>query len=378
MGILPDLSNGPLGGILSDLPDWLAEALGQRQPSQGTPAPGMPIPQANPFRAPPASTAPPMPQPGGTLQGGDRLLGAFQGLANGNGWLGGLANAATTLATGEPTDPANISRNNMMAQYGALIKAGIDPAMARVAIMNPKVMEGLLVPKFEKLAPGEVGGYPTPPGVVAPGARPGGPGLPGPAVGGMRNAVTGGPENPPPNYTWNEPGNPRAGATRIPGTEPPMSSEEAGRLAMVQSAQPGVAEAKKYFLSPEYRKLANLPQAAVTQALNVGEGSRHRRAVELGIEAALRMATGANAPETEVKRYANFYLPGVYETEATSRQKIEGLQRFLDYAQRNMSAGRLVSIGQLPPPDQFMPGPKDQARVPSGIPQGWGVRQIGQ
>jgi hypothetical protein len=169
---------------------------------------------------------------------------------------------------------------------------------------------------------------------------------------GGRVVAQGGPAKPPSGYTWKVPGNPAAGLMPIPGgPESKLPAGEAGVLAMMESARPGVDAAKRYFLSEDFKSgPLDAASKAIGQATNSFEISRHRRSVELAAEAALRMATGAAAPDSEVKRYANFYMPSVYDSEETRRQKLNALTAFMDHAKKNIGQGR------MPEPDFFISG----------------------
>ena len=194
---------------------------------------------------------------------------------------------------------------------------------------------------------------------------------------GAQLIAQGGPDKPPPGYTWKQPSNPAAGLSPIPGgPQSKLPANEAGYLAMLKSSRPGVEQAKKYFLSPDF-KSGPLDAAglALGQKLDVGEISRQRRNIEMATEAALRIATGAAAPEPEVKRYANFYMPSVYDGEATRRQKLEALSRFMDCAKANMGRGR------LPEPEVFMgvnspTGPGLPGFDPTKPGAGWSAKRL--
>lgn len=403
-------------GLLDSLPPWLREQFGlpQQQAPQMQSGPGMqppvPMPQPRPFAQQPPQgmpqQAPQMPTgglPPRTPFGeapkydsvGGRLYGALAGGVNGffggGGLPGGLINAAKTLATGEVTDPVQLHKRQQLETYASLQRDfNLTPAQAQMAMQNPEVMKAFIpaiapkyqsqehgqlygrfneatgrfdtqgaYPKSEKLDAGQNLVYTTPPVGNQPATS-----VP---------AASGGPDKPPPNYTWNDPNNPAKGATRIPGTEPPMSKDEASMVSMLQASRMGVKLAKDYFLAPEFKGTAlDAAGKVITSATGTGDISRHTRAVRMGAETALRMATGAAAPSSEVKTYADFYTPSVYDSVATRQQKLDALGRLMDYAERNMSSGRLVPPHQMPRPEAFMQGGsaagpvKDQSRVNPG------------
>ncbi len=255
--------------------------------------------------------------------------------------------AGETLVSGTPPGIPPIAGGNLSG--APRMGAPMGPPMAPQ--MPPQMPQGSTAP----IVPNSVPTLSIPPS----------PGM----AGNYTPVASGGPPKPPENYTWNNPGNPAAGATRIPGTQPPPTSDEAGKLAMIEASKQGVEQAKQFFLSPDFKSgVVDTVLTAGKEKLGVGDISRHQRAVEMGTEAALRIATGANAPISEVKKYADFYMPSVYDSVETRTQKLSALQRFMDYAEQNMSTGRLVPLKQMPPPAAFMPGVtlpsgKEQARV---------------
>jgi hypothetical protein len=160
------------------------------------------------------------------------------------------------------------------------------------------------------------------------------------------------PPDPPSGYLWVDPNNPAAGLTAVKnGPATKLEAGASGQLAMMEATRPGLDAAKQYFLSDEFKSgPIDAAGLAIGQRLNVGNISRHRRSVELAAEAALRVATGAAAPDSEVKRYADFYTPSVYDAEETRRQKLNALTAFIDHARKNIGQGR------MPEPEYFMPG----------------------
>ena len=66
--------------------------------------------------------------------------------------------------------------------------------------------------------------------------------------------------------------------------------------------------------------------------------------------------TGANAPEPEVKRYENMFMPSPLDSPETAKQKLDLLESFISNARRLVTQGR---------------GP---AEAPKGnLPNGWSV-----
>jgi hypothetical protein len=65
-----------------------------------------------------------------------------------------------------------------------------------------------------------------------------------------------------------------------------------------------------------------------------------QRDVRVGIEAALRTMTGAAAPEQEVVRYMQMYMPTPLDTKESAKQKLDGLMSFMDKAEKIVMQGR--------------------------------------
>jgi hypothetical protein len=166
----------------------------------------------------------------------------------------------------------------------------------------------------------------------------------------------------PAGYRWGEV-NPQSGRRELvpieggPATK--LSDTAAGHLALLQAAKPGLEEAKKYFLDPKPLLLreggdqaGGSLYSAGKQAIGEYTGSfeigRQRRNVRLGIEAALRAATGAAAPETEVQRYTDMYAPSIQDSYETRKQKIEALDRFITTYEGIATRGHGVPKQQAP------------------------------
>ena len=179
------------------------------------------------------------------------------------------------------------------------------------------------------------------PGAGAPGTVPGTPTAAQDTGGPIRQILPGQGKAPPAGYEWGPIQDGRR--TMVPiegGPATKLSDTAAGHLALLQAAKPGLEEAKKYFLDPKPLLLreggdqaGGSLYSAGKQAIGEYTGSfeigRQRRNVRLGIEAALRAATGAAAPETEVQRYTDMYAPSIKDSYETRKQKIEALDRFI-------------------------------------------------
>lgn len=132
MGLIDFSSFGQGGGLLDFLGGLLSPSQAQAQPMQ------QPMQQQPPQPAPMAQFVTPR------AEGLGRLTGAIGGLVNGGSPIGGLFNAAKTLATGELTDPQDIARAQMTAAYHTLQKDfGMTEPQARMAVNNPLIMKEL-------------------------------------------------------------------------------------------------------------------------------------------------------------------------------------------------------------------------------------------
>lgn len=268
------------------------------------------------------------------LGGGQQSNGFIRALQSiGNG--GGLVSALT----GNYNDPVSIQRANLKAQFDAYQAAGLSPAKAMIAVMNPKIAEQIMTPKFEKVGPGET--------LVSVGGS-GGQG---------QTVATGGPEKPPAGYEYVDPKDPSKGLKGIAGGPAThLPAETAGRLAIMEAASADLPNARKVLMEGRGPQGTGL-SGTVASYSNVGETGRAQRTVRAAIEGALRAMTGANAPEPEVKRYENMFMPSPFDSPETAKQKLDLLDSFISNARRMVTQGR----GPAATPAQ------------SNLPGGWSV-----
>ncbi len=272
--------------------------------------------QLPPAAAPAQYQAQPQQQPA-PQRGG--LGDAFQGfLANAHtgpigAILGGIAGAAG-MGTGNPAQ----------VTYQALLRAGVPEPQARAAAVNPEILKVIAPayfetkPQLQKVGPDEK--------LYAVGPQ-------GRAV----ELASGGPEKPPKGYEWVVPGDTSKGLKAIPGGPgAKLPGNQAGYLAMLEAARPGVESAKQFFLDP---KFGQGPINALGQATNSFDIGRARRNIQYAIEGALRIATGAAAPQHEVDRFMGMYAPSVYDSLETRRQKLNALDGFMENATKYMLGG---------------------------------------
>jgi len=71
-------------------------------------------------------------------------------------------------------------------------------------------------------------------------------------------------------------------------------------------------------------------------------GNTYYQAVNRGVETLLRIATGAAAPDAEVKKYADMYAPSVLDSDAAIKNKIESFDRFMSLIQKHSGMGEMT------------------------------------
>lgn len=266
----------------------------------------------------------------------DRVNAGLQSIGGGGSVIGAL--------TGNYTDPASTASRYQNVTLQALVQRGVDPATAVAAITNPEIMKALLpqlMPpqKFEKVGPGE-SLY---------------------SVGGAGNAgkatpiVSGGPEKPPAGYQYVDPKDPSKGLAAIPGGPAThLPAETAGRIAMMETAAAELPNARKTLMEGRGPRGAGVGNT-FNSAVGLGSYARAERTVTLAIEGALRAMTGAAAPETEVSRYKNLFMPSPLDSPETATQKLNQLDDFIANAKRMVTQGRGPA------------GPSGRASDPLGI-----------
>lgn len=376
MGLLDDLFSGGSGGGLLDFlrQNGLSQQFGsglqsdQAQygaPPQYAPRQFSPMPQSQPpMQQPPSNGgyAPQQQQPslptflGGPSPSaglGDRLNAGFQSFANGGSPLQSIAGGLTGLISGQRTDPLGMSQQNARAQFDAYKAAGMSPDKAMLAVLNPKAAEAFIAQiapeysahnvdnvaggfnkatgefkpsftatKYEKLGPGD--------NLVAVG----GPG------GKTGTVATGGPEKPSQGYRWVDEQDTSKGLEAIPGGPGThLPSETAGRVAMMETGAADLPGARKTLMEGR-GSMGTGVSGLVGATAGMGETGRANRTVRIAIEGALRAMTGAAAPEAEVKRYEDMFLPSPFDGKETATQKLNKLDDFISNAKRLVTQGR--------------------------------------
>jgi GH24 family phage-related lysozyme (muramidase) len=149
----------------------------------------------------------------------------------------------------------------------------------------------------------------------------------------------------PSGHTWLDPADHSKGVKRIPGMEEKIPGEVAGKIAMMNMARDRIKDTRKVFErewgAGDMAKWAasNVPGVGDLAFLS-GDVGIAQRDVQTGIEAALRTMTGAAAPDTEVVRYARMFMPGPQDTIESAKQKLDGLVKFMEDAEKLVMQGR--------------------------------------
>lgn len=178
----------------------------------------------------------------------------------------------------------------------------------------------------------------------------------------------GGAGKPPIGYQWADDSDHSKGVTAIPGGP----AEKLNQTTAAASAMMDAADKELSSVGPDGKPLISAltksydmehgPAQFEAQSIS-GQGpiGRAQRAIRNKVEAALRLMTGAAAPQTEVDRYADFYTPKWYDNQDTAQQKLRLLDEFGKGAKGALLRGR---GGDLPP----LPSQPDAVAQPA--PQG--------
>lgn len=342
------------------------------------------------------------------------------GLASGNSWGEGAGNAIKGYATGQQQDQQQAGLRAAIPHI--LSRPDIDPGVKAAIARNPSLAAAYItelakppqykfessgqyggrfnsqtgqwdpqvIPKVESVPEGGSLAVVTPPALGGGAPRPQSPPMlpnaapandPTMSISPRQVAQANAPEQPPQQsmpgvqiihqgqrkapegYTWVDPRDPTKGVTAIPGgAATHVPAEIAGRLAMMDVADRDLTRAREVLLRDRtgvgYGVGASGIGSRVQSTFNMGEIGRAQRTVQVGVEAALRVMTGAAAPPAEVKQYVDLFAPTQNDNAATVRQKLDNLKSFMDNARSNAMQGR---GGRLENPNSAKP---NQDRVP--------------
>lgn len=169
-----------------------------------------------------------------------------------------------------------------------------------------------------------------------------------PVKGGLR-PIAGGPADPgylrqkgdrqnaPSGYVWNDPSNPSAGMTAIPGGPgEKVDAEVAARLGLAKSFLGELPDIKARVEAGELTG----PIDAVKGKLGVGKAGELRRKIDSGAEALLRMLTGAGMNKEEAAEYTRRYKFDPTDKASTVISKLEQLERELNSVGETVGKGR--------------------------------------
>lgn len=168
-------------------------------------------------------------------------------------------------------------------------------------------------------------------------------------------SATAGDGKAPSGFEWVDSRNHSLGLRAIPGGPGEhISSEVAGRLSLMNTAQEGIRATRSIYErawgAGDFARQAgaNLPYVG-DLAIASGDLGIAQRNVRMGVEAALRVMTGAAAPEQEVTRYAAMFTPGARDTIESAKQKLDSLDTFMRNANEIATRGRSSTPPQAPP-----------------------------
>lgn len=157
------------------------------------------------------------------------------------------------------------------------------------------------------------------------------------------------PEKPPAGFEWVDPNDKSKGLSAIPGGPGEhISSEVAGRLALMKTAREGIKQTRGVYEKAwgygDLSKQIGSQLPVIGDLAHVsGDIGIANRNIRTGVEAALRVMTGAAAPETEVARYAAMFTPGAKDTIESAKQKLDALEKFMENAEEMATRGRRVT-----------------------------------
>lgn len=140
-----------------------------------------------------------------------------------------------------------------------------------------------------------------------------------------------------------------SGLQAIPGgPASALPAETAGKAAMISTAKEYFNEAEQYYKGGEYTGLDRARDVGVPFAgrpASGGDSGRARRSIQLSVEAALRLMTGAAVTKEESERYTDIFAPGPMDTKETIDQKLSMLKNFIGKAEEAATRGRGGPLG---------------------------------
>ena len=107
--------------------------------------------------------------------------------------------------------------------------------------------------------------------------------------------------------------------------EEPLTPEQAAKVGMVNQGYAMVDDVRKSI----FDKNGELNRGYLVDSYNpMSKAADTRQQMKRSIEAALRIASGAAVPESEVNRYMEMYIPKPYDNKDVAKSKLDSLQGF--------------------------------------------------
>lgn len=171
---------------------------------------------------------------------------------------------------------------------------------------------------------------------------------------------------PPSGYRWKVSDSGEVELEAIPGgPATTLPAEVAGRKAFLDEAQKATQDVYDVLFSKNGGKTVLNRGAVMAGAIGSpgSEGRMARDRITVAVEAALRAATGAAAPDAEVERYTNLFTPSVLDSDEAALKKWQTLNAFVRNASANIEQGRTSGRGNQDAPldieallDKYAPG----------------------
>lgn len=187
-----------------------------------------------------------------------------------------------------------------------------------------------------------------------------------PVGGGAGGAGEGGPviQTKPPEFTWQSVKSPTGAESKIavpkaqPGAiyqeQPPGAKiGDAGRFNMVMQADNRIKEVNKMLITNGKINRSLILKASAPSG-GIGEGSQLYSKMYQVVDSALRLETGAQANETEIKVKMQEFWPSWKDTDATIKEKLKDLNEYANGAVKlSDPTGEIRKMRQ---PDKLSPG----------------------
>lgn len=249
------------------------------------------------------------------------------------------------LQGADPGDPGQAAEvKNQTMQF--LMAKGMAPQDAQALVSNPALLQaalpglfqGRITPKIDEIYDAQGRKQKA---------------IIDPATGNYKTigGVAGDEGKPPSGFEWVNPNDHKAGLKAIQGGPAThLTAELSGKLALMDAAQQNIGKSKDALLknwgpSGALQSFASKVPFVGDIAPLSGDIGIASRDVRAGIEAALRVMTGAAAPEQEVTRYMELFMPGIRDNDKSAAQKLDLLDKFMNNAREMVTRGRTATPG---------------------------------